>query len=84
MPFLVSGQINTYSFFQAPTATILFLEYFSYMPYFTVTLCPFVCLFILWRESHGEKRLMVVIFRRHRAVVQPITTRRNNVAAMNN
>jgi len=50
LPFLVSGQVMAYTQDIWGTASMLFLDYFVYFPYLTVTLCPFVCLFGLWRD----------------------------------
>ncbi|CAF1381509.1 unnamed protein product [Adineta ricciae] len=74
MPFLVSGQINSFTKMQSPTSLMLFLEYFVYLPYLTTTLCPFVCLFGLWRDLHRGQGFMIVIFHRNRISVEPIVT----------
>ncbi|CAF3811827.1 unnamed protein product [Adineta steineri] len=50
LPFLISGQIMSYTQDLSSTATMLYLEYFVYLPYISVTLCPFVCLFSLSKE----------------------------------
>jgi hypothetical protein len=91
VPFLISGQVNNYNLVQSQIANSLFTEYFCFVPCITVTLCPFVCFFGLWRELHGERRLMDVVFRRHGGTVEPIATlrpaiitRKNNTIAINN
>lgn len=84
LPFLVSGQVNTYTLYQSPVASMLFLGYFCYLPYITITFCPFVCLFGLWRELHGEKGLMAVIFHRRTAIVEPTATIRPRIAVRTN
>ncbi|UJR29962.1 hypothetical protein I4U23_017509 [Adineta vaga] len=71
IPFLVSGQINTYTNNQSPYAFMLFFEYFIYSPFLTTTLCPFVCLFGIWRD-------LAVVFHRPQISVRPIATIQTN------
>jgi len=84
VPFLVSGEVNTYTSFQLPVASMLFLEYFCFLPYVTVTFFPFVCLFILWRELHRERRLMPIVFHRHGGTVEPAATLRPGLRTRKN
>ena len=78
LPFLVVGQINTYTNFQLPVLSMVFLEYTVYLPYITVTLCPFVCLIGLWRDLHHGKSLLAVLLCRQGGAIGPsmaMTTR---------
>jgi hypothetical protein len=72
LPFLISGQIVAYTQDKTSIASTLFLEYFVYLPYITVTLCPFVCLFGIWRDLHGRKTIITVFFNRHNVKIRPI------------
>lgn len=71
LPFLISGQVTTYTKDLSSTASMLFLEYFVYLPYITVTLCPFVCVLGLWRDLHKRQRVMTVAFHRPDARIPP-------------
>ncbi|UJR16468.1 hypothetical protein I4U23_003370 [Adineta vaga] len=83
LPFLISGQTTTYTQNLSSTASILFLEYFVYLPYITVTLCPFVCLSGFWKDIHRKNAARMVLFHRDEVRIAPLTASRKALPPTN-